>query len=100
MSNTTGNGAQLKDIEAHKSLTNNDDGTYTMSLTVKGDAVAYEEYNKANILFVMDRSSSMTNNSVYQEYKGTSYNSNTTYYRKNGNNYEALFHNKIGRAHV
>ncbi|MBR0397118.1 MAG: LPXTG cell wall anchor domain-containing protein [Eubacterium sp.] len=91
LSNTTGNGAQLKDIEAHKSLTNNNDGTYTMSLTVKGDAVAYEEYNKANILFVMDRSSSMTNNNVYQEYKGTSYNSNTTYYRKNGDNYEALF---------
>lgn len=93
LTKATGDLPELEDIEAHKSLTNNDDGTYTMSLTVKGDSKAYEEYNKANILFVMDRSSSMTNNKVYQEYKGTSYNNNTTYYRKNGDNYEALYLN-------
>ena len=93
LTNATRNGTQLKDIEAHKKLTNNDDGTYTMSLTVKGDSVANEEYNKANILFVMDRSSSMTSNNVYQEYTDTTYPSGTTYYRKNGNNYEELFLN-------
>ena len=93
LTNATRNGTQLKDIEAHKKLTNNDDGTYTMSLTVKGDSVANEEYNKANILFVMDRSSSMTSNNVYQDYTDTTYPGGTTYYRKNGNNYEALFLN-------
>ena len=93
LSNGTRNGNQLKDIEAHKRLTNNNDGTYTMSLTVKGDAVANEEYNKANILFVMDRSSSMTKNKVYQKYTGNTYSDGTTYYRKNGDNYEALFLN-------
>lgn len=90
LSKAAGNTPELKDIEAHKSLTNNNDGTYTMSLTVKGDAVQYAEYNKANILFVMDRSSSMTNNKVYQEYKKDEYPGGTTYYRKNGDNYEAL----------
>ncbi len=92
LTKATGEMPELEPIEAHKSLTNNNDGTYTMSLTVKGDAVEYAEYNKANILFVMDRSSSMTNrdNNIYQEYKGTSYSSDTTYYWKNGNNYEVL----------
>ena len=76
-------GNQLKDIEAHKSLTNNNDGTYTMSLSVTGDSVANEELNKANILFVMDRSSSMTKNCVeYFPYNG-SYVNGTTYYGSN-----------------
>ena len=91
LSNTANNNAQLKDIEAHKRLTNNNDGTYTMSLSVKGDSVAYEEYNKANILFVMDRSSSMTNssNDIYMLYTGE-YKTGTTYYGKNGNKYFTL----------
>ena len=82
LSNSKGNGNGLKDIEAHKSLKNNEDGTYTMSLTVKGDSYAYEEYNKANILFVMDRSSSMTNNNVYTPYDGPHENG-PTYYGSN-----------------
>lgn len=86
-----GNGNGLDDIEAHKNLTNNNDGTYTMSLTVKGDSAAYEEYTKANVLFVMDRSSSMSNpgNDIYTLYTGE-YQTGTTYYGKNGNNYFTL----------
>lgn len=56
----------LKALEASKTLTPNTledsdqtDGTYTLSLSVKGDAVESEQITKANVLIVMDRSTSM-----------------------------------------
>ncbi len=79
LSRAARNGDELRNIEAHKHLEDNHDGTYTLSLTVKGDAVAKEEYNKSNILFVMDRSSSMNKNYVYQPYDGPHQNGITYY---------------------
>ena len=59
---------QLADLDAHKTLTPNKiqpgdqpDGTYTLSLSVKGDEVETQQLTKANVLIVMDRSTSMNN---------------------------------------
>ena len=57
----------LNDLEAEKKLTPNTldddeeqtDGTYTLSLSVKGDAAETNQITKANVLIVMDRSTSM-----------------------------------------
>ena len=84
LSRAARNSGELRDIEAHKHLEDNHDGTYTLSLTVKGDAVVKEEYNKSNILFVMDRSSSMDKNYVYQPYDGPHQNGITYYGSDNG----------------
>ena len=73
--------------QGNKTLVPNDDGTYTLTLSVKGSSVSEEriEENKANILFVMDRSSSMITNTVSSEesdywYYGT-WNTNETTFR-------------------
>ena len=80
----------LKDLEASKKLTpntlennpNQKDGTYTLSLSVKGDAVESEQITKANVLIVMDRSTSMRTvmDGAAIPYTGTTYNQGTTYY--------------------
>ena len=52
-----------------KTLEPNDDGTYTLTLSVKGssNSTVKPPGPKANILFVMDRSSSMITNTVSDE---------------------------------
>ncbi|MDO5133077.1 MAG: SpaA isopeptide-forming pilin-related protein, partial [Eubacteriales bacterium] len=60
----TGEMPSLAPFEASKTLTPNtkddqQDGTYTLSLSVKGDAVETNQITKANVLIVMDRSTSM-----------------------------------------
>ena len=45
-----------------KTLVANGDGTYTLSLSVTGHALNNTEYPKANVLLVVDTSSSMVNN--------------------------------------
>ena len=57
--------------ESHKSLEPNEDGTYTLTLSVKGSSQTTIQKNqkKANVLFVMDRSSSMITNTVDNEDK-------------------------------
>ena len=54
---------------ADKKLKPNGDGTYTLSLSVKGHSSVTEETvaKKSNILFVMDRSSSMITKTVSEE---------------------------------
>lgn len=44
-----------------KKLESNGDGTYTLSLSVTGHALNNTEYPRANVLLVVDTSSSMTN---------------------------------------
>ena len=65
---------QFDKPEAHKSLTPNkeegvNDGTYTLTLSVKGHSnISAEKYDKkANVLLVMDRSSSMITKTVNDE---------------------------------
>ena len=72
---------ELGEPVASKTLEDNEDGTYTLSLSVTGAAKKKDEQPKANVLFVMDRSSSMSNsnNDIYLPYKGE-YKSGTTYY--------------------
>ncbi len=96
----TGSGT-LKDIEAHKSLTNNNDGTYTLSLTVKGDSYSEIIYDKKNVLFVMDRSSSMKNedNDIYTLYTGE-YQDNTTYYGVNGFGQHVILSHRNGKYYM
>ena len=50
----------------NKTLVPNDDGTYTLTLSVKGSSqtTIQKVQKKANVLFVMDRSSSMITNTV------------------------------------
>ena len=57
--------------QGNKSLTPNDDGTYTLTLSVKGSSqtTIQKKQKKANVLFVMDRSSSMITNTVDDEDK-------------------------------
>ena len=51
---------ELGEPTASKELSDNEDGTYTLSLNVTGASKKKDEQPKANILFVMDRSSSMS----------------------------------------
>ena len=81
---------QLEDFVASKTLTPNTlednddqtDGTYTLSLSVKGDAIETQQITKANVLIVMDRSTSMRAkvDGAGVPYAGTTYNQGTTYY--------------------
>ena len=50
----------------NKTLVPNDDGTYTLTLSVKGSSqtTIQKVQKKANVLFIMDRSSSMITNTV------------------------------------
>ena len=81
---------ELGEPIASKSLKDNEDGTYTLSLSVTGAAKKMDEQPKANVLFVMDRSSSMNNNYIYLPYSGE-HQSKITYYGTNdGKNYFAL----------
>ena len=43
-----------------KTLTSNGDGTYDLTLTIKGETASVSEEQKANVLVVFDNSSSMT----------------------------------------
>ena len=69
----------------NKTLEPNDDGTYTLTLSVKGNSqsVIRQQQKKANVLFVMDRSSSMITNTVSDEeqfwYYGTWNTDETTF---------------------
>ena len=68
-----------------KTLVPNEDGTYTLTLSVKGhsQSVVQQRQRKANVLFVMDRSSSMITNTVSDDeqfwYYGTWNTTNTTF---------------------
>ncbi len=54
-----------KTLTANKDANNVEDGTYTLTLSVKGHSRSYTpESKKANVLFVMDRSSSMITKTV------------------------------------
>ena len=46
-------------LNAEKNLAPNGDGTYTLSLSVKGETVETEEVTKANVVVIMDESGSM-----------------------------------------
>ena len=83
---------ELGEPVASKKLEDNEDGTYTLSLSVTGAAKKKDEQPKANVLFVMDRSSSMSNsgNDIFLPYTGE-HQSGTIYYgTTNGTNYFAL----------
>ena len=75
MSATKGAETELGEPKASKTLEPNkddsgiNDGTYTLSLNVTGQSIELESLTKANVLFIMDRSSSMTNN-VYEKHEG------------------------------
>ena len=53
--------------EASKALNDNGDGTYTLALHVNPQSIEYTKSKKSNVLFIMDRSSSMDRNS-YDSY--------------------------------
>ena len=78
----------LDPLEASKTLTPNTiegqpDGTYTLSLSVKGDAEYWNQITKANVLIMMDRSTSMYKGNVNEgtavPYDGP-YQSGVSYY--------------------
>ena len=58
--------SQLEKPTGNKTLKPNDDGTYTLTLSVRGSSITeiQEATQKSNVLFVMDRSSSMITNTV------------------------------------
>ena len=51
----------FSDIENSKTIKSNDNGTYTLNLSVTGQAAALSESNRVNIAIVLDTSSSMVN---------------------------------------
>ena len=79
-------GGNLEEVGKSKTLTPNNDGTYTLSLSVKGHSSlsSVTTAKKANVLFVMDRSSSMITKTVSDDevfwYYGT-WNTNETTFR-------------------
>ena len=80
-----------------KKLQDNGDGTYTLSLSVTGKAQSEQtvEVVKSNVIIVMDRSNSMTNNNTYvaYTYDASTYSSGTYYYRNtSGNNYSRVYY--------
>lgn len=73
------------------------DGTYTLTLSVKGHSRTSSEelVKKSNVLIVMDRSSSMVTNTIdnnesYWLHDGTEYRSGLNYYGKIGDSYIEL----------
>ena len=52
-------GLDIEDPEFSKTLTDNEDGTYTLSLNVTGRGINASTNPKANVIFVVDTSSSM-----------------------------------------
>ncbi|MBR3319600.1 hypothetical protein IKG06_03820 [Candidatus Saccharibacteria bacterium] len=88
----------------NKNLIDNGDGTYTIALSVTGetDTSSSTTITKANVILVLDTSSSMNQaagNTYYLVTSGTpgnpanEGNSRTTYYRKDGNAYRELYYN-------
>lgn len=79
---------------ADKVLTPNDDGTYTLTLSVTGKSHAQESKTKANVIVVLDISGSMDWNSG-----GTGGYEAATYgdYYKDGNTYKKLKYYFYGR---
>jgi len=84
-----------------KKLVDNGDGTYTLSLNVTGakESSTVETVNKANVILVLDTSSSMYNSagSTYYTVPGIPGNPNTggvnaTYYRQNGAGYSQVYY--------
>jgi len=69
-----------KNLDPNEDEDGHPDGTYTLSLSVTGQAIESSSLTKANVLFIMDRSSSMTGN-VYERYEGQP--AGETYYRQN-----------------
>ena len=86
-----------KHLDANLKDDNSEDGTYTLSLSVTGDSreSTKTETQKSNVLFIMDRSSSMvTNKDAYLRYTGDSYPSTTSFYgRLNNGNYVDITYN-------
>ena len=89
-----GSSEDLPSPASSKTLTPNNDGTYTLTLSVAGSSRSTNtaEVTRSNVLIVMDRSSSMVNNKVkiYTEYNGNPQ-SGVTYYGKEGDGYFQLF---------
>ncbi len=91
-----------------KNLYDNGDGTYTLSLSVTGkqDESIIEHVNKANVILVIDTSSSMYNDAaagttqdphIYYTVNGTPGNPSTggvtaKYYRLDGNTYSQVYY--------
>ena len=87
-----------------KKLYDNGDGTYTLSMSVTGETATSSttEVNKANVILVMDTSSSMNADAGNTYYEVVGYtpgdpddegNTQTTYYRRgnNGNYYQLYY---------
>ena len=55
----TSEGLDIEDPEFSKTLADNEDGTYTLSLNVTGRGINASTNPKANVIFVVDTSSSM-----------------------------------------
>nr|MCR5572147.1 VWA domain-containing protein [Candidatus Saccharibacteria bacterium] len=91
------------DAPAHgKTLKPNGDGTYNLSLSVTGTTQSSQtsEVTKANVILVMDTSSSMNINAGNTYYPVVGIpsdpsqdgNSTPTYYRLNGSNYQQVYY--------
>ena len=67
-----GSGGEPQDMtpQAGKNLANNNDGTYTLSLSITGKGDTHTEANGANVIMVFDTSSSMTRNNDAQNSQG------------------------------
>ncbi|MBE6723674.1 MAG: LPXTG cell wall anchor domain-containing protein [Ruminococcaceae bacterium] len=87
--------ASSKTLTPNRTPDGRKDGTYTLKLSVAGSSRSTNtaEVTRSNVLIVMDRSSSMKNNTVktYTAYNGN-YQNGTTYYGKDGDNYFQLYY--------
>ena len=87
--------AEAGDVPDHtKILTNNQDGTYTLSLDVTGEAVTTTTISPVNVLVILDTSSSMSNYFYVPSPTGRrGLEGRQTYfdlYTRNGNNYTII----------
>lgn len=73
--------------ETSKELIDNEDGTYTLKLSVTGSAKTETTTPKANVIFIMDRSGSMNENTNTAGYKSATYGD----YGKSGDSYVDLY---------
>lgn len=94
MVRAVGDGENLSAPAAEKKLDYNEDGTYTLSLSVTGasQSSTSASVTKSNVVIVMDRSNSM-NSTVYEYTLASAPYSNTQYYGYYDNAYVSLYRN-------
>ncbi|MBR4024461.1 MAG: Cna B-type domain-containing protein, partial [Firmicutes bacterium] len=86
--------------DTSKELIDNEDGTYTLKLSVTGSAKTETENPKVNVVFVMDRSGSMSNDDSYTGQSGYAVAQYGRYGKVNGQYVQLYYRNTYGTGYT